>query len=63
MKKYSLLLLIVFLTGCAKTLMPIPAGAIPEIIAFPDKSASYGQYPKDYQKILLKHLCRNFKFD
>ena len=61
MKKYSLLLLIVFLTGCAKTLMPIPAGAIPEIIAFPDKSASYGQYPKDYQKILQQHLKKQFK--
>ena len=37
------------------------ATAIPEIIAFPDKSVSYGQYPKDYQKILQQHLKKQFK--
>tara|TARA_Y100000590_G_scaffold22971_1_gene26413 strand:+ start:978 stop:1790 length:813 start_codon:yes stop_codon:yes gene_type:complete len=59
MKK--LFLLIIFLSGCAKSIIPLPETVIPGINPNPSPSADYGSYPANYQKILKDFLKANIK--
>ena len=59
MKYISISLLILVLTGCAKSLIPIPVSIVPEKNNERFPSASYGEYPSDYQSILKKYLQNN----
>ncbi len=59
MKK--LLLLIILISGCAKSIVPLPQTVIPEMNPNPSPSANYGSYPSNYQKILKNFLKENIR--
>ena len=59
MKKFSVILTIFFLAGCAKSLIPMPASLLPEINRDVKSDESYGTYPQNYQKILKDYLQNN----
>ena len=61
MKIKNLIFLILIFSGCAKSLIPVPSYALPEININPDPSASYGVYPENYQTILQDFLKTKFK--
>ena len=48
-------------SGCAKSIIPLPITAIPEVNTNPNPSASYGVYPENYQTILQDLLKTKFK--
>ena len=56
MKKLIFILIPLIFSSCSKSIMPIPVTFVPEINLQPDKSASYGVYPEQYQKILKDYL-------
>ena len=60
MKIKNLIFLILILSGCAKSLIPMPDYAMPEVNVRPDPSASYGEYPENYQIILQDFLKTKF---
>jgi len=59
MKKFSVILTMFFLAGCAKSLIPIPVSLLPEINRDVVSDKSYGAYPQNYQKILKDYLQNN----
>ena len=61
MKIKNLIFLILVFSGCAKSLIPIPNYAMPEVNRNPNPSASYGEYPENYQIILQDFLKTRFK--
>ena len=61
MKIKNLIFLILIFSGCAKSLIPVPSYALPEININPSPSASYGVYPENYQIILQDFLKTKFK--
>ena len=61
MKIKNLIFLILIFSGCAKSLIPVPSYALPEINMNPSPSASYGVYPENYQTILQDFLKTKFK--
>ena len=58
MKKIALISLVLIITGCAKVLSPTRL-IIPEYNTEIVSENSYGQYPKEYQKILKEYLQNN----
>ena len=46
----------VIISGCAKSLIPIPGGVMPERNTNYVPKSDYGVYPRDYQLILKKYL-------
>jgi len=61
MKIKNLIFLILVFSGCAKSLIPLPLNAMPEVNHNPNPSASYGEYPENYQIILQNFLKNRFK--
>ena len=61
MKIKNLIFLMLVFSGCAKSLIPLPISAIPEVNVDPNPSASYGVYPENYQTILQDFLKTKFK--
>ena len=61
MKIKNLIFLILVFSGCAKSLIPLPVNALPEVNVNPNPSASYGVYPENYQTILQDFLKTKFK--
>ena len=61
MKIKNLVFLMLVFSGCAKSLIPLPFNAMPEININPDPSVSYGVYPENYQIILQNFLKTKFK--
>ena len=61
MKIKNLIFLILVFSGCAKSLIPLPMNAMPEVNTNPNPSASYGAYPENYQTILQDFLKTKFK--
>ena len=61
MKIKNLIFLILVFSGCTKSLIPLPKYAMPEVNVNPDPSASYGEYPENYQTILQNFLKTKFK--
>tara|TARA_B100000530_G_scaffold232794_1_gene150776 strand:+ start:742 stop:1533 length:792 start_codon:yes stop_codon:yes gene_type:complete len=59
MKQIHLLLAILILTGCSKSLIPLPVSIVPERNNERLPQSSYGEYPSDYQKILKDYLQNN----
>ena len=60
MNKFTILITILFLAGCAKSLIPMPNTLMPEVNRDVISAESYGPYPKNYQKILKDYLQENF---
>ena len=56
MKQIHLLLAILILAGCSKSLIPLPVSIVPERNNERFPQSSYGEYPSDYQKILKDYL-------
>ena len=61
MKIKNLIFLMLVFSGCAKSIIPLPMSAIPEVNTNPNPSASYGVYPENYQTILQDFLKTKFK--
>ncbi|MFL2559655.1 MAG: hypothetical protein ACJ0QT_00670 [Gammaproteobacteria bacterium] len=61
MKIRNLIFLMLVFSGCAKSLIPLPMIAVPEVNVNPDPTASYGAYPENYQKILQDFLKTKYK--
>ena len=59
MNKFTILITILFLAGCAKSLIPMPNTLMPEVNRDVISAESYGPYPKNYQKILKDYLQEN----
>ena len=60
MKKIVLQLsLVIILTGCSKSLIPLPVSVMPERNTDRVSKSSYGVYPKQYQKIVKEYLQNN----
>ena len=56
---YYILITVLFLAGCAKSLIPMPNTLMPEVNRDVISAESYGPYPKNYQKILKDYLQKN----
>tara|TARA_Y100000748_G_scaffold302563_1_gene305094 strand:- start:2967 stop:3755 length:789 start_codon:yes stop_codon:yes gene_type:complete len=59
MKQISLLLTVLILSGCAKSLIPMPVSVMPERNNERFPETAYGEYPSNYQKILKDYLQNN----
>ncbi len=58
MQKFSFIIVAIILSGCAKTFMPLPGAVMPERLVGSAPLEAYGEYPKNYQKILKDYLQR-----
>ncbi len=59
MKKIYFVLLCLFLTSCARGVVPIPETLMPERYSGIVSESEYGKYPTNYQKILKDYLINN----
>jgi hypothetical protein len=56
MNKILLILLALIISACSKSLIPMPVSIVPEYSNKRLSVESYGEYPKNYQKILKNFL-------
>ncbi len=59
MKKLYFVLLCLFLSSCARGIVPIPETFMPERYSGIVSENEYGKYPENYQKILKDYLINN----
>jgi hypothetical protein len=57
-KKIIIVLLSIYLGGCAKSIIPMPGSVMPERNNKTFSPESYGEYPNEYQRILKNFLQR-----
>ena len=58
-KKYYLILFTLFLSGCGKSLIPLPSMALPERNLSYVNDIDLGPYPENYQLLLKNYLIKN----